>query len=90
MKLTKLERASLEVEIYKDKDGEVTGFALWVTEYAKGDKAPHRHWLLDGSDLKDKLRILIADPKFWKVIPSIERDNIFDMDSIKIIKQKQP
>jgi len=58
MNFTKKELKTLEIDVTK------TGFTVWIKELHEGKI--RRHWLLDGSCIKEDGMVRITNPNIWK------------------------
>lgn len=80
MKASKKILKNLFVEV-----NNIGGFTLWVLEdsYVDGKKITSKHWVLDGSCVKNHGEINLGNPDFWDI------NAVFDKktNSIKIIKK---
>jgi len=86
MELTHLELASLKTEITKDRKGNEIGFCLWVEEM-DNDRL-RKHWLIDGSCLKDDLTIRIGFPYGYNIKVKYYKDST-NGEYLKIVKSKK-
>jgi hypothetical protein len=59
------------IEIEVNKDG---GFCIWVYENVKvnGKKQVYKHWILDGSCIKENGKIKLGSPHLWKINAKFE------------------
>lgn len=64
IKIAKKDLKNIDVEV--NKNG---GFTVWVLEKKKqkGRTITHRHWIIDGSCIKEDGEIKLGSPDFWKI-----------------------
>jgi hypothetical protein len=64
IKIAKKDLKNIDVKV--NEDG---GFVVWVTEKKKvnGKMKTYKHWILDGSCIKEDGEIRLGSPDVWKI-----------------------